>query len=122
MKVTVHEAGRTERGVRHGDRIVGGVFMPDGEYTRSTRTRKLATARQLGYDTTTGKRDEETLLTEQGTDWSVRVINRERKPGEEPRLVLWVSATDVDGVVHSHEFVAEPGDYEYGMVKVTIED
>lgn len=108
MQVTITEYPSTRPGVPDGSGGVrGGIFAPSN----------IAKAPVVHTVTPTGVGG--SLLDESGDGWRVQVLEVDRRGTVFP--VTWISATDVDGTVHTVEYkVADYPLAEFGFVSVAI--
>lgn len=108
MDITITEYPSTRPGASDGaGGVKGGIFFPEN----------IAKAPVVHTVTPTGATG--SLLDESGDGWRVQVLEVDRRGSV--FVVVWISATDVDGVTHTTEFRADDGLVAaFGYVTVAI--
>lgn len=103
--------------------LVGGPFGPDGNPGKVVAEWEITPSYKIPFDPETGVQTPIILAEWHDSDQpstSVKVIERPSPTHVHVVPVVWISAADTDGVVHTQEFLLEEGEIQYGYCVVTI--
>lgn len=120
MKVTINtHYPATTNGVLNDGVKVGGTFYPEGDGTPVSYI-DVEPVGKLKFDPDTGAALPNDIATWEGTDCSVRILERPGGNGTRAVLAAWISAKDCQGTVHTAEVPLETGQ-AFGFVSLTVE-